>query len=88
MAKVRFQMFLDEGQKEILERLQQDSRMPIAELIRKAIDRFLSEYKGKKEIPIEDATMERLLSIAGVCKGGPKDLSDKHDKYLYGISRK
>ena len=88
MAKVRFQMFLDSHQKEALERVQEDSRIPVAEIIRKAVDLFLSEWKRKKKIPVEDEMTERLLSIAGTCKGGPKDLADEHDKYLYGISRK
>ncbi len=88
MAKVRFQMFLDSHQKEALERVQEDSRMPVAEIIRKAVDLFLSEWKRKKRIPVEDEMTERLLSISGTCKGGPKDLADEHDKYLYGISKK
>lgn len=88
MSRVRFQMFLDENQKVMLKRLQQESKIPIAEIIRKAIDRFITEWKEKDEIPLENHTTESLLSIAGVCKGGPKDLADGHDRYLYGISRK
>lgn len=88
MAKVRFQMFLDAHQKEALERLQRDSKIPVAEIIRKAIDRFLSEWKKKKQIPTGDEMTKKLLSISGACKGGPKDLADKHNRYLYGTSRK
>jgi len=88
MSKLRFQMFLDENQKEMLERVQQDSKIPIAEIIRNAIDRFLAEWKEKKKIPIENDMTEKLLSVAGACKGGPKDLADKHDRYLYGMIKK
>ena len=88
MAKVRFQMFLDANQKEVLEKLQRDSKIPVAKLIRKAIDNFLSEWKESKKIPIEDEMTEKLLSIAGACKGGPKDLADEHDRYLYGAFKK
>ena len=88
MAKVRFQMFLDANQKEVLEKLQRDSRISVAKLIRKAIDNFLSEWKESKKIPIEDEMTEKLLSIAGVCKGGPKNLADEHDRYLYGAFKK
>lgn len=88
MAKVRFQMFLDIDQKESLERLQKDSKIPIAEIIRKAIDTFLPEWKEKKKMPAEDEMTEKLLSIAGACKGGPKDLADEHNRYLYSTSRK
>ncbi len=87
MAKVRFQIFLDEYQKETLRKLQKESKIPLAEMIRKAIDRFLAEWNGKKGKPVTDEMTKRLLSVAGICKGGPKDLADKHDRYLYGIPR-
>jgi len=82
MAKVRFQMFLDVHQKEVLERIQEDTKVPVAEIIRKSIDHFLSGWKRKKKISVEDEMTEKLLSIAGTCKGGPKNLADGHDKYL------
>ena len=88
MAKVRFQMFLEERQKEALERLQKDSKTPVAEIIRNAIEKFLSELNKKKMIPAEDESRDKLLSIVGICEGGPKDLADRHDKYLYGITKK
>ncbi len=88
MAKVRFQMFIDENQKEALERLQHDYKVSVAEIIRKAIDRLLTEYKAKEERPLRDSMAEKLLSAAGACKGGPKDLADEHDKYLYGMPGK
>ena len=88
MAKVRFQMFIDENQKEALERLQHDYKVSVAEIIRKAIDRLLTEYTAKEERPLRDSMAEKLLSAAGACKGGPKDLADEHDKYLYGMPRK
>ncbi|MBI4690666.1 MAG: hypothetical protein HY754_10445 [Nitrospirae bacterium] len=88
MAKVRFQMFLDESQKSALERLQHDSKMPVAEIIRKAIDKFLAEWKQKKQMPVRDVITEKLLSVAGICNGGPKDLADNHDHYLYGMPKK
>ena len=88
MAKVRFQMFIDENQKEALERLQHDYKVSVAEIIRKAIDRLLTEYKAKDEKPLRDSMAEKLLSAASACKGGPKDLADEHDKYLYGMPGK
>lgn len=87
MSKVRYQMFLDEGQKETLKRLQRDYKIPAAEIIRKALDEFLVKYKKEKILPIGDSMTKKLLSVAGVCKGGPKDLADRHDKYLYGVSK-
>lgn len=32
--------------------------------------------------------LEKLLSVVSICKGGPKDLSDEHDKYLYKTNKK
>jgi len=88
MAKVRFQMFIDENQKEALERLQHDYKVSVAEIIRKAVGRLLTEYDAKKARPLKDSMTEKLLSAAGTCKGGPKDLANAHDKYLYNISGK
>ena len=88
MAKVRFQMFLEVKQKHALEKLHRDSKIPAAEIVRRAIDKFLAEWRVKKEMPVEDETTKKLLSIVGICKGGPKDLADKHDEYLYGIRKK
>lgn len=42
-------MFIDENQKEALERLQHDYKVSVAEIIRKAIDRLLAEYKAKEK---------------------------------------
>lgn len=88
MSKVRFQMFIDESQKSALERLQHDSGASVAELVRTAIDNFLSEYRKKKKEPVEDETIKKLLSVAGICKDGPPDLADNHDHYLYGFPKK
>jgi hypothetical protein len=86
MAKVRFQMFLEERQKEALEKLQQDSKVSVAGLVRVAIDKFLLEKKKGKKMPVPDKATMKLLSVIGICEG-PPDLADEHDKYLYGINK-
>ena len=78
MGKVRFQMLLDEEQKRTLEMLQRDTKIPMAEIIRDAIIGLIADYKKTK----------KLLAVVGVCKGGPNDLADWHDKYLYGMKKK
>lgn len=88
MAKVRFQMFIDEEQKRTLEILQRDTKLSMAEIIRDAINRLIAEYKKKKALPAKDETTDKLLAVAGVCEGGPRDLADGHDKYLYGTKKK
>lgn len=88
MGKVRFQMFIEEDQKNALEKIHRNSNVSTAELIRNAIDFFLQGREKKKEVAVEDKAAKKLLSIIGVCKGGPKDLADKHDSYLYGIDKR
>ena len=44
--------------------------------------------KQKKKKTNSDEMIEKLLSVVGICKGGPKDLSDEHDKYLYRTNKK
>jgi len=81
-------MFLDEEQKRSLEMLQRDTKTPMAEIIRDAINRLITDYKKKKTLYAVDATTDNLLAVAGVCEGGPHDLADGHDKYLYGTKKK
>lgn len=88
MAKVRFQLFIEEDQKRMLETLQRDTRVPRSEFIRDAINRQIADYKKKKLPSVEEATTDKLLAVAGVCEGGPRDLADGHDKYLYGTRKK
>ncbi len=88
MGKVRFQMFIEEYQKSALEKIQRDSNVSTAELIRNSIDSFLKVLEKKQKPSLENKPAKKLLSIVGVCKGGPKDLADKHDSYLYDISEK
>ncbi len=42
----------------------------------------------KIRLQVDENMTKKLLSVAGICKGGPKDLADKHDKYLYGMIKK
>lgn len=88
MAKVRFQMFIDEDQKRMLETLQRETNMPMAEIIRGAIERLTTEYRKKRALPVKDVMTEKMLAVTGVCEGGPHDLADEHDKYLYGTRKK
>ena len=88
MAKVRFQMFIDEDQKRALETLQRETNTPMAEIIRGAIRRLTTEYKKQRTLPVEDAMIEKMLAVTGVCEGGPRDLADAHDNYLYGTRKK
>jgi len=84
MSMVRYQMFMDEGQKRMLEELHRKLNVPVAELVRKAIDGFITEQKSASGYPQADEQVNALLSLAGVCEGGPDDLADSHEQYLRG----
>jgi 16S rRNA U516 pseudouridylate synthase RsuA-like enzyme len=85
MAMVRYQMFIDEGQKRMLEELQQRLHLPVAELVRRAISKLVEEQRSQGTVYSQaDEQVNSLLSLAGVCEGGPSDLADNHEQYLRG----
>lgn len=45
MVKLRMNVYLNEEQKKVLERLSAKSGAPVAELIRRAIDQYLTSRK-------------------------------------------
>jgi hypothetical protein len=84
MAMVRYQMFMDEGQKRMLDEMHRRLNVPVAELVRKAIDRMFAEQAAETAYPAQDEQTDSILFLAGVCEGGPSDLADNHEKYLAG----
>jgi 16S rRNA U516 pseudouridylate synthase RsuA-like enzyme len=84
MAMVRYQMFIDEGQKRTLEEMHRRLNVPVAELVRRAIGTLVAEQSKKTVYPAMDEETGSLLSLAGVCEGGPTDLADSHELYLRG----
>ncbi len=84
MAMVRYQMFIDEGQKRMLDEMHRRLNVPVAELVRRAIDRLVAEQAASKAYPALDGQTDSLLSLTGVCEGGPSDLADNHEQYLAG----
>jgi hypothetical protein len=84
MAMVRYQMFIDEGQKRMLEEMHRRMNVPVAELVRRAIDSLVAEQPKTPAYPVLDEETGSLLSLAGVCEGGPNDLADSHEQYLRG----
>jgi 16S rRNA U516 pseudouridylate synthase RsuA-like enzyme len=84
MAMVRYQMFIDEGQKRMLENMHRRLNVPVAELVRRAIDTLVAEQAKQPVYPLMDEETGALLTLAGVCEGGPSDLADNHELYLAG----
>ncbi|MEK7542131.1 MAG: CopG family transcriptional regulator [Patescibacteria group bacterium] len=59
----------------------------LAETRRKALAELIREFLAKdlKEIPEENAGKQAMWRLANLnLRGGPKDLSQNLDKYLYG----
>jgi len=75
---VRTQIQLTDEQYASLKRMAQAERVPMAELVRRGVDRIL---KSSVVISEEDRR-QRALEIAGRFHSGKKDISEKHDKYL------
>jgi 16S rRNA U516 pseudouridylate synthase RsuA-like enzyme len=84
MVMVRYQMFIDEGQKRMLENMHRRLNVPVAELVRRAIDTLVADQAKQTEYPLMDEETGALLTLAGVCEGGPSDLADNHEMYLAG----
>lgn len=84
MSMVRYQMFIEEEQKSMLEDLHRRLNLPVAELVRRAISRLVDEESKSVVYAETDEQVNSLLSLAGVCEGGPSDLADNHEQYLRG----
>jgi len=75
---VRTQIQLTNEQYQSLKRMAQVEGIPMAELVRRGVDKIL-----KSSVAIsEEELRQSALEIAGRFHSGKKDLSDKHDDYL------
>lgn len=77
---VRTQIQMTEEQVRKLKGLALAEHKSIAEIIRQAVDGFISAKPG---MDVEERK-RRALSAAGRFRSGVKDLSDAHDAYLTG----
>ncbi len=87
MAMIRYQMFIEEEQKTMLDELHRRLNLPVAELVRRAISRLVDEENKGVPYPEADEQVNSLLALAGVCEGGPSDLADNHEQYLRGENK-
>ena len=79
---IRTQVQLTEKQVEMLKELARRENVSMAELIRRAVERWLQEAS-----PISlGERKRRALDIVGRFRSGRADVSDKHDEYLAEIS--
>ena len=75
---VRTQIQLTPHQAEAIKREAAERGVSMAEVIRSCIDaHFRAAHR-----PSEDEVRRRALSIVGMIKDGPSDMSVRHDDYL------
>lgn len=75
---------IPEEQKQMLTLIAQQERLPLSNVIRKALSDFVTAKKREKK-----NDLLRLVAIAKQYKGpaGPRDLSTNYKRYLYGDKR-
>lgn len=73
---VRTIIQLTEKQAKELRQRSKKEGVSMSELVRQGIDIILSKPS------IDDETWRRAMEAVGFAKGGPPDLSERHDEYL------
>lgn len=75
--RTRTMVYLDASQMEALRRKARRERVSLAELIRRAVDRYLKPEPVSPPVPRE--TYEKLI---GFFSSGLTDVSERHDHYI------
>ena len=81
---VRTQIQLTEAQAEGLKALAARQGRSMADLIRTSVDSLLEDAGHVSR----DERRRRGLSVVGRYRSGPRDLSERHDRYLERASKK
>lgn len=76
---IRTQIQLTEEQMAILKELSAKRNMPLAKLIREAVNAFVK----KEHFISQDERKMRAVQAAGQFHSGVPDLAEKHDDYLH-----
>lgn len=72
---VRTQVLLTEHQHAVLKELSNESGLSLSELVRQAVERMFAERaRGRRE---------SVLGLLGAFEGGPADVAENHDHYLW-----
>lgn len=75
--RMRTMVYLDSSQMEALRRMARRERVSLAELIRRAVDRYLKPESVSPPVPRE--AYERLI---GFFSDDVTDVSERHDHYI------
>ena len=73
---VRTQVLLTEHQHAVLKELSTESGLSLSELVRQAVEKMFAERAR--------AGRESVLDLLGAFEGGPADVAENHDHYLWG----
>ncbi len=73
----RTQLYIHEEQMQLLKVEAKKTNRSVSDLIRSAIDCFLSGEEKK------DWKNDPLINAIGICEADVTDVSTNHDKYLY-----
>ena len=73
---VRTQVLLTEHQHTVLKELSRESGLSLSELVRQAVEKMFAERPRTRR--------ESLLGLLGAFGGGPVDVAENHDHYLWG----
>ena len=75
--QARTMVYLDPGQMEALKKKARREHASVAELIRRAVERYLRPESARAPVPRE--AYEKLI---GIFSSGLTDVSERHDHYL------
>jgi len=73
---VRTQVLLTEHQHAMLKELSSESGLSLSELVRQAVEKAFAERARTRR--------ESALGLLGAFAGGPADVAENHDRYLWG----
>lgn len=79
MSKKPIQIYLDERQHRALKALARQEGSTIAALVRESVAKYL------ESVPVDKDPALRLVALGG---RGPRNLAEKHDRYLTEIHAK
>jgi len=73
---VRTQVLLTEHQHTVLKDLSRESGLSLSALVRQAVEKMFEERTR--------ARLTSIDSLLGAFEGGPSDVAENHDHYLWG----